>query len=175
MNKQLLTGLVIGGLAATALVGVAGIGMMNSDDYAEVIDVRPVTREVSVPREECRQELVTVQKPVVDKHQIAGTVAGAVIGGVLGSKVGDGSGQDLATAGGAIAGGYAGNKIQEKVQENAREQDLRTVCDTVYDRYQEPAGFEVTYVHDGEERTIVTDEDPGSRIRIENGVPAKDG
>lgn len=171
MNRHLLIGGIVGAAAATAIAGVA---MLDSEDYAEVVAVEPVTTTVSVPREECRDHVVEVQKPVKDDKQITGTVAGAVIGGVLGRQVGGGSGKDIATVAGAAAGGYAGNKAQEKIQENNTEQRVERRCQTVYDEHEEPAGYEVTYLWDGQERVVHMDHDPGRRLEIEDGRPVLD-
>src|SRR5688572_10618802 len=122
MNPQYLIGGIIGAVAVTAIGAVATFQVIDSKNYAEVVSVTPATKTVSVPREECRDVIVTVKKPVKDPKQITGTVAGAVIGGVLGSQVGGGSGKKVATVVGAAAGGYAGNKTQEKIQENNTEQ-----------------------------------------------------
>jgi uncharacterized protein YcfJ len=47
-----------------------------------------------VPREECRDEIVTLTHETKNPNQIAGTVAGAVIGGVIGNQIGSGKGMD---------------------------------------------------------------------------------
>ena len=127
-------------------------------------------KSVSVPREECRDQLVTVTNPTKDPNQIVGTVAGAVIGGVLGSKVGGGDGKKLATVGGAVGGGYAGNKIQEGMQERNTHQESQRTCETVRDSRQEQQGYDVTYRLDGKEQMVRLDYDPGKRIPIENGA-----
>lgn len=169
MNKQLVIGLVAGAVAVTAIGAVAGYRMLDQANYAEVVSVKPVMKSVSVPREECRDQLVTVTNPTKDPKQIVGTVAGAVIGGVIGSKVGGGDGKKLATVGGAVGGGYAGNKIQEGMQERNTHQESRQTCRTVRDSHQEPNGYDVTYRLDGREQLVRLDYDPGKRIPIENG------
>ena len=174
MNRNLLMGVVVGAVAATAIGTIASSRWGVADDYADVVAVEPLLRTVREPRDVCREEVVEVQKPVKDKHQITGTVAGAVIGGVLGNQVGDGSGQDIATAGGAVAGGYAGNKIQEKIQQGNTEQQVRQVCETVYDSREVADGYQVTYELDGEQYTIHMDADPGRRLALENGKPDLD-
>jgi len=142
----------------------------NSQDFAEVIAKNAVTRNVDVPREECRDEIVTLTHETKDPNQIVGTVAGAVIGGVIGNQIGKGKGNDAATVGGAVAGGYAGNQVQEGMQERNTYQETRTNCVTVFDSRQEAAGYEVTYLFNGVERTIHMDYDPGQRIPVANGV-----
>jgi uncharacterized protein YcfJ len=115
MNKQLIIGGIVGALAITAVAAVAGYRTMD-------------TKSASVPRQECRDVLVTVTRPTKDPDQIGGTVAGAVIGGVLGNQIGSGDGKKLATAGGAIAGGIAGHKIQEGMQERNTYQEVQSTC-----------------------------------------------
>jgi len=123
LNKQLLFGAVIGGLAITAIAAVAGYRSMDSSD----------TKTASAPRQECHDELVTLTRPTKDPNQIAGTVTGAVVGGVIGNQIGSGDGKKIATAGGAIAGGIAGHEIQEGMQDRNTTQELKQVCKTVYD------------------------------------------
>jgi uncharacterized protein YcfJ len=173
-SKQLLVRDIVGALAVTVLGATAGCGMPGSDNYAKVLSVTPLTEAVSVPQEACRDQLVSVQRPTSDPNQIAGTVAGAVIGGLAGSQVGDGDGKKVATVGGAVAGGYAGKKIQEGMQDRNVDQVSERVCDTTQTISQQQAGYEVTYLLDGQEKTVRMSEDPGSRIPIENGKPVID-
>jgi uncharacterized protein YcfJ len=162
----MLIGGVVGAIAVTAVSAVAGYRLLDNRNYAEVLSVRPATRTVSEPREECRDLAVTRQRATKDPNQVAGTIAGAVVGGVVGSQIGGGDGKKLATVGGAVAGGYAGNKVQENMQERNTYQDTERACTTVYDRRQEPAGYSVTYRLDGREHEIRMDHDPGSRIPV---------
>lgn len=171
INKQLVIGGIVGAIAVTALGATAGYRMLDSDNYAEVLAVRPVTETVSVPREDCRDQLVSVQRPTKDPNQIAGTVTGAVIGGLVGSQMGDGDGKKVATVGGAVVGGYSGKKVQEGMQERNMDQVNERVCETTQESHQESAGYDVTYLWNGEENTVRMQDDPGKRIRIENGKP----
>lgn len=171
MNTQFLIGGIIGAVAITAVGAVATYQVIDSKNYAEVVSATATSKTVSVPREECSQQLVTVPTPVKDDKQIAGTVAGAVIGGVLGSQVGGGSGKKIATVAGAAAGGYAGNKVQENMQEKNTHEEYRTVCNTAYDTHEEPTGYDVTYLMDGQRQVVHMDHDPGDRIAIEEGQP----
>ncbi len=170
MNQQLFIGSIAGALAVTAIGAVAGYRMLDDTNYAEVLAVKPAMKTVSVPRESCSDELVTLTRPTKDPKQITGTVVGAVIGGVLGSKVGGGDGKKLATVGGAVGGGYAGNKVQEGMQDRNTYQETQRKCRTVRDSHQEPAGYDVTYKLDGQEQSVHMDYDPGRRIAVENGV-----
>lgn len=148
--------------------------MLNSGEYAKVLSVSPVTKTVYTPREECSNQQVAVQNPTKDPNQIAGTVTGAVIGGLVGNQIGDGDGKKVATVGGVIAGGYTGKKVQEGMQERNVGQVSQRVCDTKQESSQERIGYDVTYTLDGTEKTVRMDNDPGKRIRIENGKPVTD-
>jgi uncharacterized protein YcfJ len=170
MNKQLLIGSIAGAVAATAIGAAAGYRMLDQRNYAEVLNVKAATKTVSIPRESCRDELVTVTRPTKDPNQITGTVVGAVIGGVLGNQVGGGDGKKLATVGGAVGGGYAGNKVQEGMQDRNTYQETQRKCQTVRDSHQEAAGYDVSYRLDGQEGMVHMDHDPGRRIPVENGV-----
>jgi uncharacterized protein YcfJ len=169
MNKQLVVGGLVGALAVTAIGAYASYRMSDKANYAEVISAKATTKSVRVPREECRDEVVTLTRSTKDPHQIAGTVAGAVVGGVLGNQVGDGRGQQVATVGGAAAGAYAGNKIQEGMQERNTYQETQHKCETVHDSQQQQSGYDVTYRLDGQEHLVHLDYDPGNRIPVENG------
>jgi uncharacterized protein YcfJ len=171
MNTQLLTGAIVGAIAVTAVGAVAGYRMLDKDNYAEVVGVKAMTRTVTVPREECRDQLVTRTRPTKDPNQIAGTVAGAVIGGVIGNQVGAGNGKKLATVGGAVGGGYAGNKVQEGMQERNTYQESQRTCTTVRDSHKEPDGYQVTYRLNGQDQVVRMDHDPGKRIAMVNGSP----
>jgi uncharacterized protein YcfJ len=169
MNKSMLIGSVLGAVAVTAGGAIGGYQMMKGDDFAEVVEVKPVMQTIRVPREECRDVPVTRQRPVKDEHQVAGTVIGAVVGGVLGNQVGGGSGKKIATVAGAVAGGYAGNKVQENMQKGDTYTTVERVCETVTDTQQKVIGYDVTYSLDGKLGTIRMDQKPSDRL------PAKDG
>jgi uncharacterized protein YcfJ len=171
MNKSLMTGVVIGAVVAAGAGAVAGYKVLNQGpEYAQVLSVKPLTKEVRTPRQECHDETVTQQGPVKDQHQIIGTVAGAVIGGVIGHQIGGGSGRDIATVAGAAGGGYAGNRIQKNMQDRDTVTTTQQKCATVYDRSEAPSGFyQVHYRLDGKESSVRMDHDPGERIPVRDG------
>jgi uncharacterized protein YcfJ len=170
MNKSLITGLVVGGVAVTAAGAYAGYQTMDRGQSAEVLNVEPLTRTVRTPRQVCSDEIVTHKAPVKDPQRYTGAVIGAVAGGVLGNQIGDGNGQTVATVAGAAAGGYAGSKIQKNMQDNNTTQTVEQRCRTVYDSSEKPNGYEVRYRLDGQERTVKLDYDPGRSIPVENGL-----
>lgn len=170
MNRSLVVGLVVGGVAATAIGAVASYKMIEDrQNYAQVVSVEPVMRTVRTPRQICHDETVTHQAPVKDPKRVTGAVVGAVIGGVLGNQIGDGSGQTAATVAGAAAGGYAGSKIQKKTQQANTYQATETRCSTVYDTTEKPDGYEVTYRFGDDTGSVHMDHHPGERIPVKDG------
>jgi uncharacterized protein YcfJ len=169
MNKSLITGLVVGGIAVTAAGAFAGYQAIDSRRSAEVLSVDPLTKTVRTPRQVCTDELVSHQASTNDPKRVTGAVMGAVVGGVLGNQIGDGNGQTAATVAGAAAGGYAGSKIQKHMQDDRMTQTVEKRCRTVYDSAEKPNGYEVRYRLAGQEGTVRTDRAPGRTIPVENG------
>lgn len=171
MNKSLVAGVILSGVAITAIGAYASTrtNLNPWQDYAQVVAVEAAFDNKRTARQVCNDETVTQQVPVEDEKRIAGTAIGAVIGGVLGNQVGDGDGQKLATAAGAVAGGYAGSKVQKRMQQGNTETTVVYGCKTVHDNQKIPAGYQVTYLLDGRQGVVRMDHDPGKRIRVEDG------
>ena len=169
MNKSLITGLIAGAIVATAGGAVAGYKMLSGPEYAQVVDVKAVTRTVRTPREECHDEQVVQKVPTRDPHQVTGSVLGAVVGGVIGHQIGGGNGRKIATVAGAGAGGYAGNRVQKRMQDNNTITTTHAVCKTVYDSREENIGYDVIYRLGDEQGKVRMDHNPGERIPVEDG------
>lgn len=172
MDKSMLKGLPIGGIAATAVGAVAGYRVVESRSaYADVLSVEPVTRTERTPRQVCNEVVVSHKAPVKDPNRVTGTVVGALLGGVVGNQIGGGSGQKIAPVAGAAAGGCAGDKVQQRMQDSNTYQTTEQRCSTVYDRTEEPDGYQARYQLRGVERAVHMDYDPGSRIPLKDGEP----
>jgi uncharacterized protein YcfJ len=169
MNKSMITGLVMGGIAVTAVGAFAGYRALEEQRYAEVLNVEPLTQTIRTPRQVCSDEIVTQKADTKDPKRVTGAVIGAVAGGVLGNQIGGGSGKTAATVAGAAAGGYAGSKIQKSMQEGNTVQTVQQRCRTVYDTVEKPDGYEVRYRLGEQEGTVRMDQAPGRRIPVENG------
>ena len=169
MNKSLLTGLVVGGVAVTAAGAYAGYQTMDQGRSAKVLNVEPMSRTVKAPRQVCASEVVTHQAAVKDPKRVTGSIIGAVAGGLLGNQIGDGDGQTVATVAGAAAGGYAGSKVQKHMQEGNTTQTVEQRCRTVYDSAEKPDGYQVRYRLGNHEGSVRMDHDPGNSIPVENG------
>ncbi len=164
----MITGAVLGAVLATA-GGAAGYKYVTRAQFADVVDVKPITKTIHTPREECHDETVTHTRAVKDENRIAGTAVGAILGGVLGNQVGGGNGKKIATVAGAAAGGYAGNKVQRNMQEGDTYTTVEQRCRTVTDKSEKITGYEVRYRYDGKEDTVHMDHEPGSRIPVKDG------
>lgn len=166
--------------ASTATDGAGGVNtpapatqhhwwQRSESQFADVVQVVPLSRQVSTPRQACQDVTVTHTRPARDTHQIIGSVAGALLGGLLGHQIGGGTGKDIATVAGAAAGGYAGNRIEEHVQAGNTYTTTEHQCHTVYDKREEPNGYQVRYRLNGHEGTVHMDHAPGQRIPVRDG------
>lgn len=169
MNKSLLGGLIIGVAVAAGGGAIASFTLHRQPDYAKVIEVTPLTKTISTPRQSCHDETVTHQKQPSDSHQVIGTVAGAVLGGVIGHQIGGGSGKSIATVAGAAAGGYGGNRIEKHVQDKDTYTTTEQRCETVHDKSEKQVGYSVRYRLGDQEKTIKMNHDPGDRIPVRDG------
>jgi uncharacterized protein YcfJ len=171
MDKSMVKGFVIGGIAMVVLTGgaVTGYKAMTKPAQADVVAVKEVTQTVTTPRQECQDVQVQKKAPVKDENRVAGTVIGGVAGGLLGSTVGGGRGKTVATVAGAAAGGYAGNQVQKNMQEKDVVTTTETRCKTVNDTSHKVIGYDVTYRLDGKEKVVRTSFKPGPTIPVKDG------
>jgi uncharacterized protein YcfJ len=169
MNSSLITGIVAGALAVTAVGAYAGYQSFDQGRSAKVLSVDPMTRTVRTPRQVCASEVVTQQAAVKDPKRVTGALIGAVAGGVLGNQIGHGDAQTVATVAGAAAGGYAGSKVQKHMQDGNTTQTVEQRCRTVQDKTQVPDGYQVRYRLGEREGTVHMDHDPGQTIPVKDG------
>lgn len=171
MDKSMVKGIVIGGIAAAAVAasGVTGYRAMKAPEFAEVVAVKEATQTVNTPHEECQDVQVQKQAPVKDENRVAGTVLGGVAGGLLGSTIGGGRGKTVATVAGAAAGGYAGNQVQKDMQQKDTVNSTERRCKTVTEKSQKRVGYDVTYRLDGKQDVVRMAYDPGRRIPLKDG------
>lgn len=165
--------------------------------YADVVDVRPIYREVRViePHRECWTEYesrtVTERGRAPRRTRGAGdALVGGAIGGVIGNRLGRGA-SDGARAGATIAGAIVGATVANErpgargrhrrghppgssvtVRETRPVERCRTVERTRHEsRLQH---YEVTYRYAGRTATTSLPNDPGPRLELEvSTVPAR--
>lgn len=171
MDKSLMKGMAVGGIAAVVLGAgaVTGYQKLAQPKEAEVVAIREVLQTVSTPQVRCENVAVRRQAPVRDEHRIAGTVIGSVAGGLLGSNIGGGNGKKVATVAGAVAGGYAGNRVQKNLQESDVVTSTEQRCKTVQQKSQRLVGYDVTYRLGGQQGTARTAFPPGATLPVKDG------
>jgi uncharacterized protein YcfJ len=169
MNKSFVLGSVAGGILVTAGGAAAGYRAWSVSHEAPVTSVKALHKTISTPRQECHDEQVTKTKDPKDPNKLAGTGIGAVVGGLLGNQIGGGNGRALATVAGAAAGGYAGHTIEGKMQKGNTYTTTEQRCMTVYDKSEEPAGYDVTYTLDGKQHHVHMEHDPGKHLPLKDG------
>ena len=144
-------------------------------DNARVRNVEPQYENISVPRDECRNEWVNEpQRFNSSGPNYGGVVLGALAGGVVGNQVARGNGgREAATALGALVGALAGDRIAgrnnryEPMQETARQV---TRCQTVNDVQQRLMGYRVAYDYRGQTYTTLMRENPGPNLQVRVSV-----
>jgi uncharacterized protein YcfJ len=171
MDKSMMKGLVIGGVAMVVLTagGVTGYRALTQPKVADVVAVKEVTETIETPREVCEDVQVQKQAPVKDSNRVAGTVIGGVAGGLLGSTIGAGRGKTAATVAGAAAGAYAGNQVQKGMQQKDVVTTTERRCKTVKDTSQQLVGYDVTYRLAGKEDVIRMSSKPGATLPVKDG------
>ena len=172
MNKPMLygVGVAVIGVAAGAVIASHYAGA-NSPQYADVVNVQPITQDYTVPHQQCRDIQVTHQRPASDSHQLIGTGLGAVVGGLLGHAVGGGRGKTLTTVAGAVGGGYAGHQIEKSQQRNDVYTTTEHQCRTLREHKQRVVAYNVQYRWNGQVQQVRMDQDPGTRIEVKDGMP----
>lgn len=142
-------------------------------DYARVIEVQPVYKQVkvSLPRTECWDEhrRRPVTREVHNGNTSENMIVGGIIGGVIGHQLGGGSGKDAATLAGTLIGAAVGHDNSRRtVQTGEYRIEHRERCETHVDyRLEERQdGYRVTYRYHGEVFHTRMAQHPGKRIRI---------
>lgn len=158
-------------------------------EYAEVLDVQPVTEReqlyatvigseplresstTSTPQQVCEDAVVAERMPERDGN-VGGTVAGTLIGGLVGNQIGGGDGKKVATVAGAVAGGVMGNRVDRRHVGgrvvNRTDRRCRTVQSS--STSSRTVAWNVSYRNpDGTTGSMRTESKPGSRIALGEG------
>jgi uncharacterized protein YcfJ len=149
-------------------------------DYAEVVHVEPIRRQVRVsePVRECWQETRHASEGPFSYNHIGGTLVGGALGTVVGNQIGRGRGKDVARVAGALIGGAIGHNVSVDRQRQLGA-PLRSYerCEVRYrDSFVERVdGYEVTYAYAGREYLTRMPYDPGDRIRVQVDVTPAGG
>jgi uncharacterized protein YcfJ len=150
-------------------------------DYAEVVRVDPIRRQVRVsePVRECWEETRYDSEGPFSYNHVGGTLLGGAIGTVVGNQIGRGRGKDVARVAGALIGGAIGHNVSVDRQRQLHGVGGRVVerCDVRYrDRFEERIeGYDVTYEYAGREYLTRLPYDPGDRLRVRVDVTPTPG
>lgn len=163
--------------------GAAGYDAADAYDWADVIDVDPIYRDVrvSVPRQECRTETYAVAPRgyTADRAAAGPMILGGLIGAVIGHQFGRGSGRNVGSAAGAVVGAAVGHDAARRRDPDGYrydDRDTRTaereVCRTRYEERldREIDGYRVTYRYNGRNYRTQMPFEPGERIRVRVSV-----
>lgn len=126
---------------------------------AKIIRVKPHYVVKTVAQRVCRDVPRTVVDPREGPSGV-GAVLGGVAGGIAGHQIGQGRGNVAATIGGAILGAAVGNQVERNVQQPQTRVVYETVCSTEYVQKSVRSGYEVTYLYNGEQGTIIMKKRP---------------
>lgn len=132
-------------LTFVGLVLALGVAPAMADvfDQADVINVSPRFKTVSVPHTECWTETAATQPPqAAGDRSLTGAVIGGLAGALLGNQVGRGNGRTAATAVGAVTGAITGDRIDNRAPV-AQAMPARR-CSTTQETQQQPDGYDVT-------------------------------
>lgn len=147
--------------ASTATLALA-------QEQGRVLSVTPVTQQVAVPQQVCRDESVYTGQATSG----AGAVLGALAGGVVGNAIGHGGGRAAATAAGLIGGAMLGNQAEASGQ--PQYQTVRNCTTQTY--YQNrTVAYDVVYDYAGRNYTTRTTTPPGDWIALSVQPAANSG
>jgi uncharacterized protein YcfJ len=145
------------------------------DDFAKVINVIAQVEQINRPRQECRTEIVQVNRQVQTQGTQPRANGGAIIGGIagalIGNQIGSGSGRTTATAAGAIIGALSGDRLENNAVQQANVETISSEqpvqrCRMVDNFESRTTGFNVTYEYKGRQYSSVLPFDPGNRLKV---------
>lgn len=146
------------------------IGEQALYEYAQVLEVRPIYREVKVstPIRECWEEPVYHTRSQPHKSA-SGMLVGGLLGGIVGHQFGSGRGNKVATAAGTLIGASIGHDaVNGHVQQEKTVAGYEERCKTSHRvNYEEVLdGYDVSYEYRGHSYRIEMPYDPGEHIKM---------
>lgn len=142
-------------------------------DEAQVRSAEPQYESVTVPRQECANQVVTDVQRVDAPRDYGGAVIGGVAGALLGNQVGRGHGREAATAVGAVVGAFTGDNLSNQGRGGPQYQEVPrqvTTCRTVNDVQNRLTGYRVNYQYRGHVYTTFMPTQPGPVMRVRVSV-----
>ncbi len=143
-------------------------GHHEREDWANVLEARPVTETLQIPadQEVCWDEQVQYRVP--ERRSATPLIFGAIIGGVIGNQFGGGSGQDLMTAAGAALGTSIAADQQARRHPPRYHSSMERRCrvDRHWRTEERIVAWDVTYEYLGEVYQTRMRDEPGDRIPV---------
>lgn len=126
---------------------------------AQIINVKPHYESVKKPVHECYQtKQVYYVKPQPNAPG-AGAVLGGIAGGLAGTAV-HGKNHTAAVIAGAALGAVGGNAVQHNMNQPVPRYVYSKQCDTHYVSTRVKKGYEVTYLYNGQQGTLLMENKP---------------
>ncbi len=158
------------------LVAASAVSAADFEDFAKVTSVTPQVEQINRPRQDCRTEIVPVQRQVQTNqagatHNTGAAIVGGIAGALIGRQVGHGDGRSAATAAGAIIGAISGDRMENNSNAQAATETITTEqevkrCRMVDHWESRNTGYNVTYDYKGRQYTSLLSYDPGTRLRV---------
>lgn len=161
MNRKLAVSMTFAALAAPAYG-------YDYSDSARVVSTVPIYQTVNEPRQQCWNETLTHYQETRPLN--GGAILGGLTGGLLGAQVGKGNGRIVAAATGAAIGALVGDRLSDRGSTVTPVSRVVQRCQVTDNYRQVVSGYQVTYVYNGRNTTVVLPYDPGPRVRIGVGV-----
>lgn len=127
---------------------------------AQVVSVKPHYVSETIPERRCHEVQHTIYVNQQSSAPGAGAILGGVAGGLLGSQVGGGSGRIVASVAGATVGAITGAGMQESMNQPQPYAAYSTQCKTHYIKTSVQKGYEVTYMYNGSQGTMLMNNPP---------------
>jgi len=162
-------------VATTLMPPAAFAGHKANHDYARVVSVEPITKNIRIntPRQECWQEQVSHYQPAKQRSATP-TIVGAIVGGLIGNELGNNN--DARNGGilvGSVLGGSIGRDIGRDIGRKSagpghQYYTTEQRCETYQNYHQEEriTGYHVSYKYHGNIYHTRMQSHPGDRIKV---------
>ncbi len=148
----------------------------EKSEMAQILSVVPSYTSKQVPYQSCSNQIETnITKK--EKDGTTGGIIGGITGGVAGAVAGNqvnqsGAGTIIGATVGVIGGAITGNKIEKGYAKDQYEPSSGKVtvsCTTKYKTVSKIAGYNVTYLYDGQQNTVLLSRKPqGTAVPIQS-------
>lgn len=165
MNKKFNRSFIALAAFTAAVVSQSSIAS-SVVDTARVISKTPITRQVPVSQEVCRDQRVTNQNSNSGSSPGVGTILGGVAGAAVGNQIGGGNGKTVATVLGALGGAMIGNNMESDSNNSEPQTRMVKNCQVVNSYENQTTGYHVVYEYGGKQYRTEMVNNPGRTIKL---------